>query len=222
MFGWKDVAKGAKFLAWNGLKFVPGVGQGIMAYEAGETVVAVANKVGELSERKIHVANNCSVPITLVVAPNRNWVFADVGAAIASLVVSFGSSAPAGLAALKGAKSLWDIYNATRQYRAIAGLATTLWGFFSKKGSVIEPGKFECANKRSNSNPLDYLSPSQYGAIFKASDFTMYILAKDGRSMLFNTNSDTSWIVDDAGARPAEYGKIWQANASQPVKAWNA
>lgn len=210
-----NVAKAVgKTAAW----FVPGGNVVVMAHDAYEASEAIGN----ISVRKIHVANYYGAPVSVIVTPNRDWVFADLGAVVAQLVISLGSSAPSGLAALQSAKTLWDVYTATRIYRGVASVGKTLWGFFEKKGFKILPGAFACVNERSNSNPLSYLTPSQYGAMLKAKDYSVLIVAQDGQSVMFNTNSDTSWVVDKSGAHPTVYGKLWVPDTTKPMKAWNA
>jgi|688.fasta_scaffold209082_2 hypothetical protein len=214
-----DVAKGILKGAATGVAYmIPGVGvvtTAYMAYETGEAI-------GKISVRKMHVANDYGDTISVIVTPNRDWVWADVGAAVAQLAISVGSSAPSGLAGLKAAKTMWEVYSATRVYRGVYGVGKTLWGFFENKGFKILPGTFSCVNERTNSNPLNYLTPSQYGALLKAKDFSVTILAMDGQAVMFNSNSDTSWVVDKAGAHPVVYGKLWVKDASKPMHAWNS
>lgn len=166
--------------------------------------------IDKASTRHIHVANATKMPIAVIVSPNSDWIYADLATAVASLVVSFGSTAPAGLKAIKSATTLVELYQASRYYRGVAGVGTRMYNLFAEKGTTIKPGEYVDVQQRSNSNPLNYLDPSQYGALFKASDFTLMITREDGSSVIFNTNSDTSWIAFPDGCYSAKYGTIWE------------
>lgn len=170
----------------------------------------IYDKLDTASERHVHVANGTGMPIAVVVSANKDWVYADISAAVVMAVASLGSSAPAGLQAIKNAATLWDLYNATRYYRAVAGVAGQIFKIFAEKGTTIEDGQCIDIVQRSNSNPLKYLDPSQYGALCGASDFTLMIVRQDGLSAIFNTNSDTSWIAYPPGYCRAKYGTLWQ------------
>jgi hypothetical protein len=170
----------------------------------------IYDKLDNMSQRYVHIANATGMPIAVIVAANKDWVYADIASAIVQLVASFGSSAPSGLQAIKQAKTLFDLYNATRYYRGIVGVAGQVYKIFAEKGITIEHGDYKAVNNRSNSNPFNYLDPSQYGAICDASDLTVMITREDGEAAIFNTNSDRSWIAYPIGYCRAEYGTIWQ------------
>jgi hypothetical protein len=205
-------------IAEGALVFVPGGGLALNIINAKRA----ADTLGEISKRHLYIANNCTVPVSVIVAPNKDWVAADLVGTLVSLVVSLGSSAPSGLAGLKAAKSLYDVYQATRYIRGTASVVTTLWQFFSKRGCQVESRQLECVNQRSNTNPLDYMTPSQFGTLAGASDVSVYIITQDGRTAFFNTNSDAAWVVDEDGIKRAKTGKTWEVEPSQGVVAWNA
>lgn len=196
------------------------VGKQIFPVEIIDAAKTTYNTINTASQRHVHVANATGMPIAVIVSANSNWVYADLGAAVVSLVVSFGTSAPAGLAAMRNATTLWEFYQASRCYRGIAGLATPIYNLFANKGTSIEPGQYVDVAQRSNSNPLNYLDPSQYAAFCKANDLTLMIMRQDGLSAIFNTNSDTSWIAYPSGYCRAKYGTLW--DAEDEPHAWDA
>jgi hypothetical protein len=147
--------------------------------------------------------------IAVIVSANPDWAYADIGASVALLVASAGSSAPSGLKAVKDARTVWQLYQATRYMRGVASVAGNIWKAFAEKGTVIEPGAVVDLQQRSQSNPLEYLNPSQYGALAGAKDLQLMIQIKDGPSACFNSNSDDSWIALPAGYARAQYGKLW-------------
>jgi hypothetical protein len=176
--------------------------------------------IDSLSVRHIHVANATGMPIAVVVSANKDWVYADIAAAVVMTVISLGSDAPAGYEAIKNAKTLWELYAATRYYRAAEGVGSKIYKIFAEKGTNIENSQYQDVMHRSNSNPLHYLDPSQYGALLGASDCTIMMIREDGHTAIFNTNSDTSWIAYPPGYCRAKYGTIWEPEDGP--HAWDA
>jgi hypothetical protein len=174
-----------------------------------------------ISVRHVNIANASGAPIAVIVAANKDWTAVDLSTAVVLALISFGSSAPSGLEAMKNAKTLWDVYQATRYYRSIASLAGEVYKDFAEKGTSIENGECREVSRRSNSNPLNYLDPSQYAALANASDLTMMIVRKDGRAALVNTNSDVSWIVYPEFYCRAKSGKLWEPADNAPIHLWD-
>jgi len=170
----------------------------------------IYDKIDNVSKRHVHVANFTEMPIKVLVSANSDWAYADLFTAAVSFVATCGVNAPAGWAAMKNAMTLSQFYQASRYYRGYAGLATSIYNLVGKKGTEIEPGQCVDVVQRSNSNPLNYLDPSQYGALCDASDFTLMIMRKDDSLAIFNTNSDTSWIAYPPGYCRAKYGTVDQ------------
>jgi hypothetical protein len=178
------------------------------------TPVGIAyTALDEAAEFHVYVANDTSIPISVIVSANKDWVFVDLATSILTLVASAGTSAPSGITALKSAKTLYDIYQATRIWRAIGGVASNIWKIFAETGTVIQYKNYECVNKKSKSNPLNYLTPSQWAAVTGkytgGKDLEILIMREDGISLLIKSNSDESWIATSDAVYRSERGKVW-------------
>ncbi|MFN6531259.1 hypothetical protein [Nostoc sp. ChiSLP03a] len=169
----------------------------------------IYDQIDTASQRHVHVANATGMSIAVVISANKDWAIADIATSVALLVATCGTTAPSGLSAIKEAKTLMDLYNATKTIRAAAGVGSAIYKAFAEKATTIENGKFKDVIQRSNSNPLNYLDPSQYGAICNASDLTVMIVREDGQQAIFNTNSDRSWIMYPPGYCRAKYDTLW-------------
>lgn len=171
--------------------------------------------VDEAAEFHVYVANDSGMPISVIVSANKDWAYVDLSAAVLTLIVSLGSSAPSGIQALKGSKTLYDIYQATRIWRSMGGVASNLWNIFAETGAVIQPGSYDCVSKKSKSNPLNYLTPSQWAAVTgkysQGKDLEILIVREDGLSIFLKSNSDESWIARKNACYRSERGKIWVA-----------
>lgn len=167
-------------------------------------------KLDEAAQYHVYVANATDQAISVIVSANREWAYLDLAATMASLCMSMGTSAPSGITALRNAKSLYDIYQATRIWAGTGSVANQLWSTFAQKGTVIQPKSYDCVNKRSASNPLNYLSPSQWAALEGGKDLDILIFREDGRSVFIESNSDNSWVTETDFVHLSESGTIWQ------------
>ena len=170
----------------------------------------IYEKLDTAVQSHVHVANASEKPITVIVSADKNWAFADIGTSLALLVASAGSSAPSGLKAMRSATTLWELYQATRYMRGAASLTANAWKLFSEKGTRIEHGQFQDLQQRSQSNPMSYMDPSQWGHMAGAKDISIMIMREDGHTAFFSSNSDTSWIAYPPGYCRAIHGTIWQ------------
>ncbi|MEA5553334.1 hypothetical protein VB713_20555 [Anabaena cylindrica UHCC 0172] len=198
------------------------VGDGLLDMAKKFTPAGIIyDQLDTISQRHVHIANATGMPIAVVVSANKDWSYADIGASAAILVASLGSSAPSGLNAIKQARTLMELYTATKALRATVGVGVQVYKAFAKKGTTIENGQVTDIIQRSNTNPFHYLNPSQYGAIANASDLTVMIVREDGKLAIFNTNSDTSWIMYPPSYCRSQYGKLWMPDDSES-RNWNA
>ena len=178
---------------------------------AAEEANAFAEEIGKLSQYHLYLGNFTEEPLTVIVTPNKDWLIADLGAAVALAALGEGiASAPAGLEAIKNAKTIKQMYDATRILRSASSVAgknnkLLIWKFYSNIGTVIESGSWLDIYQVSKSNPLNYFNPSQYAAMTGASDVTLTIQLKNGQSAHFNSNSKVSILAGKDGFIKAEF-----------------
>ncbi len=184
-------------------------------------------------DNQIHVANNSSETIYVFVAPNTDWLIADLVVGVASLAFSVGGVA-------KSVKTVKDLYNMTRTltimeklklvYKAygivspISGAGSVIMkandianakDFVRKNAVPIAPRNFQKVLDRTNLNPLDYFSPTGWAAVCGGSEKSLMIVNESfTKQAQFNTNSDWSWIVNDKAIVRSKYGTIWQEDPS--------
>jgi hypothetical protein len=115
------------------------------------------------------------------------------------------------LLALKGAKTLVDVYK-------IVALGHNVFQAFEKCSVDVKPGQVVCVNERSTSNPLAYLSYSQYASLLRCKTMELLIINdKDTRRISIDTNSDDSWIIDETGCHKARYGTTREIDKDGPA-----
>jgi hypothetical protein len=97
----------------------------------------------------------------------------------------------------------------------------TVKEFFEKHSLHIPPDKVIKVFDKTTINPLSYLSPSAWGAVFGASDMALIIVNKSlEKKVAFNTNSHWSWIITGEGVVRAKYGTLWQQDRGAGFYSW--
>lgn len=190
-------------------------------------------------DNQIHVANNSGEKIYVIVTPNKDWVWGDVGFAVASSLFTGGTSAVTAVNSLsrlqriitlvrfainnpivkaikygsivyRTGKNIEREFDHSLKEKAQAARKEII-DFLQKEGVTIQPGDFKQVNNEKNYNPLRMITPSGWGGLFGASDMTLFIATESlSRVALFNTNSDWSWIVQPNLVVRSKYGHIWQ------------
>lgn len=195
-------------------------------------------------DNQIHVANSSAENIYVIVTPNKNWVWGDVGFAVATALFSGGGTAVTAVNSLsklqklitmvklvlnnpivKGIKYGSLIYKTGKNIGREIDHATEakaqaarkeIMDFLKREGVVIKPGDFKQVNNEKNYNPFRMISPSGWGGLFGASDCTLFIATESlSRTALFNTNSDWSWIVQPDMVSRSRYGHLWQEDKGE-------
>ena len=176
----------------------------------------------------LYFGNLTDKPISVFAAPNVDWVISDLVSAVVMAEASGAISAPAGLEAIKNAKTMGELWEATKTLRLAAGVGGKVWGLYSHLGNVIEPTQYRDISQKSKSSPLSYLNPSQYAAWTGASDLSVIVVQKESNKMArFNCNSESTWAVANDGIIKAKFsgGGFCPENGStwpkQPNVAWD-
>lgn len=190
-------------------------------------------------DNQLHIANKSGENLYVVVTPNKDWVWGDVGFTVVTSLFSGGATGatainslsklqkiialvklclnnPAVQAVKYGALSYKINANIGREIvhplkeRAHAA-REEIMAFLKREAVVIKPGEFKQVNNEKNYNPLRMITPSGWGGLFGASDCTVFVITESlSRSALFHTNSDWSWIVQPNMVVRSKYGHIWE------------
>ena len=189
--------------------------------------------MGISKDNKVHVANRSSYDVRVIVVPNKDWVIADIVTALATTVVTAiatgGTSLGTVPAQIKTFSDLWELVTLLKTLGTMGSVLYkdgVLLELFEKATIKISPGEFKNVLEKVLYNPLDYLGPSGWAAISGASDVTLGVFLWNKASDVvvkttqFNTNSDYSWLVDDAGVHRVKYGHIWVLQEGGTTHHW--
>ncbi|MCW8329251.1 hypothetical protein MD588_10580 [Photobacterium sp. SDRW27] len=160
----------------------------------------------------VHFANNLDSDIYVMVAPNQDWVWADLSTDLAFLAVD-------GIGAVNAVKDVWTAIKTVQALGDGIGSALKFTEFFKKNGITIKSGQCkDVLSKTTYENPLNYLTPSFWGALFGASDVTIIAVTDELKmSVMYNTNSDYSWIATGESVVRAKYGSLWQQSPQSGI-----
>lgn len=163
----------------------------------------------------MHFANELNEDVYVLVAPNSDWTWADLATDLAFLAVD-------GIGAVNAVKDVWTAVKTVQALGDSIGSALKFTEFFKENGITIKAGDVkDVLDKTTYKNPLNYLTPSFYGAIFGASDITVIVVTKElKKAAYFNSNSDYSWICTEEGVVRAKYGHLWVADPSEGDHKW--
>lgn len=165
-----------------------------------ERVRDINNEIDQIWQFHLYFGNITKYPITVVAAPNAEWAAVDIITAWAMAEATGGVSLAGELEMLKNAKTMGELYAATKAVRLTGGVSKKLWDLYANIGNVIEPTEYRDVSQRSKSNLLNYLSPSQYAAWGDASDLSIIVMQKDTKRIAhFNCNSEGSWLAGKDG-----------------------
>lgn len=162
-----------------------------------------------MSSNKIHFANHLTQDVHIFVSPNKDWVLADFLTDIGTMFID-------GYGMFNSTKDIWKILYSMKFISSEVSTGLKFTEFFKKHSYTVKPGG-ECKiSDKSTSNPLKYLDPSGWAAIFNGKDVTLIVSTDDFKtSIQFNSNSDKSWIASTRGVVRAKYGTI---NTEDPHK----
>lgn len=161
------------------------------------------------ADHKIHIINKTATTASVIVAPNSDWVWADLGSTAVSIV----TTGPIGL------QSFVQLFNSLKLLGSSVGAALKVGEFFEQNGIKIEPGKWHNVKEKSMLNPLNYLDLSMWGTIFGASTATLFIKVGD-RIAKFNTNGDYNWILNEDRIVRAKPDSLEEEDPAAGVKFW--
>lgn len=166
-----------------------------------------------MGNEAIHIANSTSSTVRVIVAPNMDWMIADLVVGGALIVVD-------GVGVISTVSDIMKIWNAISFQLDAISQAFKVKKLFDEKGLKIEPGQVLKVSEHDLANPLQYLSPSAWAALSGGSDMTLtiYVDSDDPKQMKlaqFNSNSDWSWIIQDNKVVRAKYGTLWQADEGE-------
>lgn len=163
-----------------------------------------------MPSHEIHVANSTNEELIVMVAPNPDFAIGDIVGSVVQLlasaaatVVTLGGAAPTTFAAF---------FSCINLIRGGISSGLNLFDVLKQSGGItIAPGQVTEVFTRGMANPFKYLNASQWGTLFGASDMMLAITNKSlTRQVVFNTNSDYSWIVTQNQVVRAKYGSLWQ------------
>ncbi|MBP2173105.1 hypothetical protein J3E05_001436, partial [Methanococcus voltae] len=167
-----------------------------------------------MSRNTVHFANHLSQDVHIFVSPNKDWVFADFLVDVGTLFID-------GYGAVKATKDLWKILRTMKFISDQVSAGLTFTEFFKGVSLKVKPGQVRKIYSTSTSNPLKYLSPSGWAAIFNGKDVTLTVVTDDfQKSVQFNTNSDHSWIAITDEVVRAKYGTLNQEYPKSGRHAW--
>jgi hypothetical protein len=193
------------------------------------------DKIQGLSkDNKVHIANQTGMFVRVIVVPNKDYIIGDMVATIATSIASAIATDGASLgeipAEIKSFSDLMKLINLVKTMGSMGGMMYKegeLCELFNKTTIKIPPFKVENVLKKELYNPLDYLGPSGWAAIFGGKDVTLaIILWNDASNKVleithFNTNSDHSWLVDGSGVHRVKYGHLWEVQEGGPTHNWD-
>lgn len=167
-----------------------------------------------MSSNTVHFANHLSQDVHIFVSPNKDWVFADFLVDVGTLFID-------GYGAVKATEDLWKILKTMKFIGDEVSTGLKFTEFFIGISLTVKPGQVCKIYNTSTSNPLRYLSPSGWGAIFNGKDVTLTVATNDfQKSVQFNTNSDHSWIAITDKVVRAKYGTLNQEDPKSGKHIW--
>jgi hypothetical protein len=160
------------------------------------------------SENTIVIANGSDrYDVRVCVAPNKDWVIADmtttVATTVAFAVATEGTSLGAVPTQIKTIREAWQVLKLAKTCATVAGLGFKVAKLLDEITVRIPPGEKRTVLDTAIRNPLRYIDPSGWGAIYGASDVTLMVFLWDPEAhrileqVQFNSNSDTTWVVDE-------------------------
>ena len=169
-------------------------------------------------DRQMHIANHCSQPIFVLVAPSMHFAFIDmlVGHAIAG-AASKGGTAPNAYSAFKNINSV-EAFVRTIQLGVLTGKAQAsdsdrqnLLDFLRENARVLAPRTADQVLKMDTLNPLKYMSSQGWTALFNSSSISVFLATEDlSRVVTFESSPDHSWIFESNRVVRARYGTVSQ------------
>jgi len=165
----------------------------------------------------IHFSNKLSEPVHVVIAPNGDWVVADV-------ITSFASGGGALFKGLTTINKVWRGIHLARAAGSLGGGVAKIAKFFEEEGTRIEPGETKLIFSTDWNDPLhylSYLSPSGWGALAGASVKSIMVATKGMKQMLrFNSGDDESWISTHNAVVRAKHGSLFQEDYDEGFHPW--
>eukprot|EP01126_Amoeba_proteus_P061828 TRINITY_DN8337_c0_g1_i7.p1 TRINITY_DN8337_c0_g1~~TRINITY_DN8337_c0_g1_i7.p1 ORF type:complete len:331 (+),score=48.01 TRINITY_DN8337_c0_g1_i7:614-1606(+) len=170
------------------------------------------------SGNSIYVCNASPYEVYVTASPNPDWLIADVFVGVALFAVSLPAGGEGAITTLKAVEGLAELAHGIYD---IVEVNHKLEEFFHGHGIPISPGSYTRVNFTNVNNPLNYFSPSAWGAITGGSDIALHFYAKTPSGVLlrtFNSNSDWSWVVNDTSIARQKYGDSLSNMRRDPEK----
>ena len=185
------------------------------------------------ANNQIHVANNTSEDVYVFVTPNKDWAWGDLGFSIATSIATLGVGS---VSVVNSVSTLSKLMNIVKLVIKVASYGAKVYkladnitleltqekieearkikqeiiDFLEKEAVKIPSKEFRQVDEVKNYNPLRMITPSGWGALFGASDVTLFITTSSlSHQVMFNTNSDFSWVVYQNEIVRAKYGTVW-------------
>lgn len=187
--------------------------------------------MGLSKDNNIHIANNTWMDVHVLVSPNKDYVIGDITATVAttvaSAIVTSGGSLGEVPARIKSFSDLWKLLKLLKTMGTVVGLGIKTSELIANHTIRIAPHEVKNVLHKALYNPLDYLGPTGWAAIFGGSEITIAVLLYNPKMNVvekltkFNTNSDYSWLVSSLpGVVRVKYGKLWVPQKGGIVHAW--
>lgn len=215
MGGWGDMLRAMAEGAEAEFKRIIGKRGAELDGKNGMDKVVTAAKLLTTSGGKstVHVHNKTAEPIFVIAAQNRESAFADLANSVISSLITLGTNAPnlvlsvgvleklvAAYHIVKTCGSLaYTGYSFSEKWKTLdaAESGRTIMEFLDKEAIRIEPGATANVYDYWYMNPSRYNSPSGMSDIYGTmANCTVMIVTKSmSSSIVFDTNSDDSWLV---------------------------